>query len=137
MTGWQEVMLKDVVSILGDGLHGTPEYDGNGEYYFINGNNLSNGKIVFKENTKRANKEEFEKHKKNLNDRTILVSINGTIGNIAEYNDEKCFLGKSACYFNILENVDKKFIFYMATNNRFQTYISEFAHGTTIKNGEF
>ncbi len=134
MSEWQEVMLKDIVSILGDGLHGTPEYDGNGEYYFINGNNLSNGKIVFKENTKRANKEEFEKHKKNLNDRTILVSINGTIGNIAEYNDEKCFLGKSACYFNILENVDKKFIFYMATNNRFQTYISEFAHGTTIKN---
>lgn len=39
MTAWQTVMLKDVVSILGDGLHGTPEYDDNGDYYFINGNN--------------------------------------------------------------------------------------------------
>lgn len=134
MTGWNEVMLKDVVSILGDGLHGTPEYDDNGEYYFINGNNLSNGKIVIKESTRRANKEEFKKYKKNLNDRTILVSINGTVGNIAAYNNEKCFLGKSACYFNILENVEKKFILYVATNNHFQTYISEFAHGTTIKN---
>lgn len=127
-------MLQDVVSILGDGLHGTPEYDDNGEYYFINGNNLFNGKIVIKENTKRANKEEFEKYKKNLNDRTILVSINGTIGNIAVYNNEKCFPGKSACYFNVLEGVEKKFIRYVVTNGHFQTYISEFAHGTTIKN---
>jgi type I restriction enzyme S subunit len=134
MTAWQEVMLKDVVSILGDGLHGTPEYDDNGEYYFINGNNLNNGKIVIKESTRRASKEEFDKYKKNLNDRTILVSINGTIGNVATYNNEKCILGKSACYFNVIDNVEKDFIFYVATSNQFQTYISEFANGTTIKN---
>lgn len=134
MTMWQAVMLKDVVSILGDGLHGTPEYDDNGEYYFINGNNLCNGKIVVKESTRRASKEEFEKYRKNLNDRTILVSINGTIGNVAVYNNEKCFLGKSACYFNVLEDVAKDFIYYVATSNHFQTYISEYATGTTIKN---
>jgi len=134
MTAWQEVILNDVVSILGDGLHGTPEYDDNGEYYFINGNNLKNGKIVIKESTRRASKEEFDKYKKNLNDRTILVSINGTIGNVAAYNNEKCFLGKSACYFNVIDNVEKDFIFYVATSNQFQTYISEFANGTTIKN---
>ena len=134
MTAWQEVMLKDVVSVLGDGLHGTPEYDDNGEYYFINGNNLSYGKIVIKESTMRASKEEFERYKKNLNDRTILVSINGTIGNVALYNNEKCILGKSACYFNALEEVDKKFIFYVTTGHHFQNYISEFANGTTIKN---
>jgi len=127
-------MLQDVVSVLGDGLHGTPEYDDNGEYYFINGNNLCNGKIVIKENTKKTNIEEFKKYKKNLNDRTILVSINGTIGNIAVYNNEKCFLGKSACYFNVIESVEKEFIRYVVTNGNFQTYISEFAHGTTIKN---
>ena len=45
MSEWKEVALQDVVSILGDGLHGTPKYDDNGEYFFINGNNLSNGKI--------------------------------------------------------------------------------------------
>ncbi len=134
MSEWQEVMLQDVVSILGDGLHGTPEYDDKGEYYFINGNNLSNGKIVIKESTRRASKDEYEKYKKNLNDRTVLVSINGTIGNIGIYNNEKCFLGKSACYFNVKTNVDRKFIQYVVTRNNFQTYISEFAHGTTIKN---
>ncbi|MDQ7816938.1 MAG: restriction endonuclease subunit S [Melioribacteraceae bacterium] len=126
--------MQDVVSVLGDGLHGTPKYDDNGEYYFINGNNLSNGKIVIKENTRRANKEEYDKYKKDLNNRTILVSINGTLGNIALYNNEKCFLGKSACYFNVLDEVDKLFIRYVVTDKTFQEYISNFAHGTTIKN---
>ena len=56
------------------------------------------------------------------------------IGNVALYNDEKCFLGKSACYFNVIKDVDKFFIRYVVTNWHFQSYISEFAHGTTIKN---
>jgi len=59
MSEWKEVKLEDIVSILGDGLHGTPQYDENGEYYFINGNNLSNGKIIIKENTKRTTIEEW------------------------------------------------------------------------------
>jgi type I restriction enzyme S subunit len=134
MREWQEVMLQDVVTVLGDGLHGTPEYDNNGEYYFINGNNLNNGKIIIKENTKQTSKKEYEKFKKNLNSQTILISINGTLGNVALYNNEKCILGKSACYFNVREDVDKFFIRYLVSNWHFQTYISEFAHGTTIKN---
>lgn len=134
MGEWKEVLLKDVVSILGDGLHGTPVYDENGEYYFINGNNLCDGKIVIKENTKRTTKEEYLKYKKELNERTILVSINGTLGNIALYNNEKCFLGKSACYFNVVDSVDRLFIRYVVTDRNFQEYISTFAHGTTIKN---
>lgn len=134
MGEWKEVILRDVVSILGDGLHGTPQYDDNGEYYFINGNNLSDGKIVIKEGTKKANKEEYEKYKKDLNDQTIFVSINGTLGNVALYNNEKCILGKSACYFNVLKEVDKHFIKYVVTNKNFQEYILNFANGTTIKN---
>lgn len=134
MSEWKEVTIEDVVSVLGDGLHGTPIYDDKGEYYFINGNNLSNGKIVIKDNTRRANEAEYNKYKKDLNNRTILVSINGTLGNIALYNNEKCFLGKSACYFNVLDEVDKLFIKYVVTDKTFQEYISTFAHGTTIKN---
>jgi len=56
---WKKVTLQDVVSILGDGLHGTPKYDEEGEYFFINGNNLSNGRIVMKNKTKRASKGEY------------------------------------------------------------------------------
>lgn len=134
MSEWNEVTLQNIVSVLGDGLHGTPIYDDDGEYYFINGNNLVDGKISFKESTRRATKEQFEKYKKNLNSSTILLSINGTIGNVAFYNNEKCFLGKSACYFNVAEYIDRSFIYYVARSSNFQSYISEYAHGTTIKN---
>ena len=134
MSEWKETTLQDVVSKLGDGLHGTPKYDVNGEYYFINGNNLSNGKILIKESTKKTSLSEYIKHRRDLNDRTILVSINGTLGNVALYNNEKCFLGKSACYFNVKEDVDKLFIKYVVTNSHFQRYIDVFANGTTIKN---
>lgn len=134
MSDWKGCTLQEVVSILGDGLHGTPKYNNNGEYYFINGNNLSNGKIVIKENTKKTSVEEYNKYKKNLNERTVLVSINGTLGNVALYNNEKCFLGKSACYFNVVETVDKLFVRYVISNKQFQKYINAFANGTTIKN---
>lgn len=134
MSEWKEVTLQDVVSILGDGLHGTPIYDDNGDYYFINGNNLNNGKIEIKESTRRTSIEEYNKYRKELNNRTILVSINGTLGNVALYNNEKCILGKSACYFNVIDSVDKIFIKYVITDNQFQYYINSYAHGTTIKN---
>ncbi|WP_151948971.1 restriction endonuclease subunit S [Aliarcobacter butzleri] len=134
MSSWKECTLAEITSILGDGLHGTPNYDKNGEYFFINGNNLSNGKIIIKSDTKRADISEYTKYKKNLNDRTILVSINGTLGNIALYNNEKCILGKSACYFNVNDDVDKYFIKYVVTNKDFQEYIRNFATGTTIPN---
>lgn len=134
MSEWKEIALQDVATVLGDGLHGTPKYDEKGEYYFINGSNLSNGKIIIDEKTKKTSAEEYEKYKKDLNNRTILVSINGTLGNVALYDNEKCILGKSACYFNVKENVNKLFIKYVVINRHFQEYISLFAHGTTIKN---
>jgi len=134
MSEWKECKLQDVVSKLGDGLHGTPEYDNNGDCFFINGNNLVDGKIVIKENTQRVSYAEYSKYKKELNDRTILLGINGTIGNVALYNNEKCILGKSACYFNVKNEVDKHFIKYVITNKHFQDYIETFAHGTTIMN---
>lgn len=135
MSNWKTYTLgKDVVTKLGDGLHGTPIYDDNGEYYFINGSNLVDGKIVINSNTKKITEEEFVKYKKDLSDKTILLGINGTIGNVALYNNELCILGKSAAYLNINDNFDKQFIRYVLTNDHFQNYIKNNASGTTIKN---
>lgn len=131
---WKWVKLGEIVSLLGDGLHGTPQYSENGDYFFINGNNLSDGKILIKENTKRVSVNEYEKYKKQLNDKTILVSINGTIGNVAFYKNEKVILGKSACYFNIVDNVDKHFIRLLLTGQRFLSYAHNTSTGSTIKN---
>ena len=126
--------LQDITTRIGDGLHGTPKYDDSGDYYFINGNNLSQDKITLKKETRRVSKEEYLKHKKDLNERTLLVSINGTLGNFAFYNNEKVMLGKSACYLNLIDDVNKEYIGYLLKNRHFQRYIDSNATGTTIKN---
>ena len=131
---WCWCRLEDLVTILGDGLHGTPQYDISGEYYFVNGNNLNNGVIEIKPDTKKINEKEFEKYKKDLNETTIFVSINGTIGNIAFYNNEKIILGKSACYFNVAIEDLKKYFFYLFQTDFFLNYALDNATGTTIKN---
>jgi type I restriction enzyme, S subunit len=130
---WKWTRLGNFVSLLGDGIHGTPEYDNNGDYYFINGNNLIDGKIEFKENTKTVSYEQFLKHQRNLNENTVFVSINGTIGNVAFYNNEKVILGKSACYFNLIK-IDKFFIKNLINSKYFLNYAFSSATGTTIKN---
>ena len=134
MSEWKEVRLSEVTSILGDGIHGTPVYSEQGDYYFINGNNLCEGRIVLKPDTKRVSEEEYHKYKKELNSRTLLFSINGTVGNVAKYNGEPCILGKSACYFNVLNTVDKDFIYYVISSPSFVKSMSNLANGTTIKN---
>lgn len=131
---WEVREIQEVVSKLGDGLHGTPKYDDNGDYYFINGNNLVDGKIEVDEKTRKCSKEESQKYKKELNNRTILVSINGTLGNIALYDNEKIILGKSACYMNVKDDFSLFFIKYVLKNGYFQNYVQFNATGTTIKN---
>ena len=131
---WKEVTLGEVSSKIGDGLHGTPKYNDEGSYYFINGNNLNCGQIIIKNDTKRVGIDEFVKNQKDLNEQTILVSINGTIGNVAKYNNEPCILGKSACYINVIKEVDKEFIYYVLTSANFKRNITNEATGTTIKN---
>ena len=131
---WKWVRLCDLISILGDGIHGTPVFDENGIYYFINGNNLAKGTIEVKPNTKKVCTAEYEKYKKPLDKNTILISINGTIGNYAFYNSEPVILGKSACYFSVLGNVCKEYICKLLNTKHFSDYAIKEATQTTIKN---
>lgn len=131
---WAWVRLKNLVSVLGDGIHGTPDYDVTGKYFFINGNNLSNNKIIIKDNTGKVNEVEYQKYKKGLNEKTILVSINGTIGNVGHYNGEPVILGKSACYYNLIDIRLKDYITLLMYTDYFLSYAKENATGSTIKN---
>ena len=133
-TSWSWARLASITSILGDGIHGTPEYDVTGTVYFINGNNLSNGSIEIKADTKKVSEQEAEKHKRLLNSTTVLVSINGTLGNVAFYNGENVILGKSACYFNLMGNIDKQYIKHILETEYFTEYAKNVATGSTIKN---
>jgi type I restriction enzyme, S subunit len=131
---WCWVRLESITSFLGDGIHGTPNYTYSGEYYFVNGNNLKDGKIELKSDTKTVNKTEYIKYKKSLDETTVLVSINGTIGNVAFYNGEKIILGKSACYFNLLGNISKHYLKLLLNSDYFIKYVYDKATGSTIKN---
>ena len=133
-SSWAWTTLHNITTIIGDGLHGTPQYDSSGDYYFINGNNLLEHKIRIKEDTKRVSEKEYLKYQKPLNETTILVSINGTIGNIGTYNGEKVVLGKSACYFNISSLLHKVYFCYLLESDYFLKYALNSATGSTIKN---
>lgn len=132
--GWEEVMLQDISKKIGDGLHTTPEYSEDKKYYFINGNNLHCGSIVINEKTKSINEDEYQKHKLDLSEDSLLLSINGTIGNVAYYNDEKVVLGKSAAYISCSKSVDKNFIYFFLNSLKARHYFNSELTGSTIRN---
>ena len=130
---WEQRKLEDGTSKIGDGLHGTPEYTENGEVAFINGNNLVNGKIVINDQTKFVTSKQQSRTDAELNENTILMSINGTIGNLAWYRGEKLMLGKSAAYIEV-KSFHKKFIYQLLQTHKIRNYFLNNLTGTTIKN---
>jgi type I restriction enzyme S subunit len=114
-------------------LHGTPKFKDTGDVYFINGNNLVNGNIEITEETKLVSYIEQSDDDKTLDDNTILMSINGTIGNLAWYSGEKIMLGKSAAFIKI-RDFNKKYIYYYLQTSTIHEYFFNNLTGTTIKN---
>ena len=131
---WETQSIESLTNRVGDGIHSTPKYTDKSSIRFVNGNNLNNGSIVFSDLTKFVDEEDAKNHHRNLSSRTILMSINGTIGNLAIYNDENIVLGKSACYINVKEEVDVLFIFYKLASSEVQSHFISRLTGSTIKN---
>lgn len=131
-----EWKILGTLAKIGDGLHGTPKYCLDGDYSFINGNNLVNGSVKYFESTKKVNELMYEKHGlKFFKKKTIFLSINGTIGSLAIYRDEKIVLGKSVAYFNITDNtLNPKFLYYYFQGNIARNYFESEKTGSTIKN---
>lgn len=131
---WVWCRLEDLSYFIGDGIHGTPQYSPSGTFFFINGNNLNQGKIQIKNTTKKVSDDEASKYAVNLNKNTLLVSINGTLGNYAFYQEEKILLGKSACYITLHPDVFKYYLALLIQTSYFQQYALGVATGSTIKN---
>ena len=132
--GWEVAELNTVCDGIGDGLHGTPEYDENGEYPFINGNNLMDGVIRVTPATKMVNEDTYKKHFIELTDNAILMSINGTLGKLAFYNGEEVMLGKSACYCNLKPEINREFVYGIMKTDAFAGFLERNATASTIKN---
>ena len=132
--GWESKPLNDVCDGIGDGLHGTPEYDEGGEYPFINGNNLIDGEIIITPATKMVAAKTYEKHFIDISTNAILISINGTLGKLAFYNGEKVMLGKSACYCNLKQDINKVFVYGVMKSDAFAEFLENSSTKSTIKN---
>ncbi len=132
--GWEIKSLNDVTSKISDGIHTTPNYTDNSNFYFINGNNLENGEIVITDSTRCVEEEEYINHKITLNENTILLSINGTIGNIAFYKNEKVILGKSAAYLICKNSINTNFLAFLLSSVQIKQSFELNLTGSTIKN---
>ncbi|MGB0871393.1 MAG: restriction endonuclease subunit S [Flavobacteriales bacterium] len=133
INNWRSQPLKELCTRIGDGLHGTPKYSDRSDIPFINGNNLKNGQIIVTSNTNYVTEEEFEKNFIKLNHNSLLLSINGTLGSMAFYNDEVIMLGKSAAYLNFKTDINRFYYYYFQLPG-VQTYFYNVATGSTIKN---
>ena len=132
---WEEYKLEDITAEIGDGIHATPIYDDNGTFYFVNGNNISEYGITITATTQKVTAEEALRNNASaLNSYSILLSINGTIGNVALYKNEPIMLGKSACYINVSSKINRNYIFYYLMMPKCQFYFTSELTGTTIKN---
>lgn len=131
---WQITRLSRLTIKIGDGLHGTPEYVDESPYYFINGNNLSNGSIKVVSSTRCVSADEFQKHKIALDESTLLLSINGTIGNVALYRGEPIILGKSAAYINCRNALSRDYLLYFLQSGAVGNFFRLEITGTTIFN---
>ena len=132
--GFNKTKLKYISKKIGDGLHGTPQYSDNGTVAFINGTNIGDEKITIKSNTNFVSIDEAEKHKNELNSQTILISLNGTIGNSSLYDGENIILGKSAGYITLKNNVCREYVRYCLENSVTKEAFDLSLNGTTIPN---
>jgi len=131
---WQIAELVRLTTRIGDGLHGTPEYVDESEYHFINGNNLSGGAIRITPSTRCVSEVEFERYNIALDDSTVLMSINGTIGNVAFYRGESLVLGKSAAYIKCSKSLARSFLFFFLQSSSAREFFQLELTGTTIFN---
>jgi type I restriction enzyme, S subunit len=130
---WNKIPLKKLCTRIGDGIHGTPEYVENSNVFFINGNNLKAGNIVITKDTKQVTEIELENNYIELNKNSLLLSINGTLGSMAFYNNESVMLGKSAAYLNFKSDINRFYYYYFQLKG-VQEYFYNVATGSTIKN---
>ncbi len=131
---WKLPKLIHQTSRIGDGLHATPLYQDNTGYYFVNGNNLVNGQILVEETAKEVPEEEYKKHYIYLDESSVLLSINGTIGNVARYNNEMVILGKSAAYMNCSGDLLPGYLMLYLQSSQALHYFDLEVTGTTIFN---
>ena len=133
---WILNKFKYISLDIGDGIHTTPTYDLNGNVYFINGNNIGNDYLVFKEDTNTINDIEYSLYKLPiLTKDTVLITLNGaTYGKTSFYHGERILLGKSAGFITLKSAENKEFIRYYLQSHTARYIMDLSLLGSTIAN---
>ena len=131
---WRTLRLSRLSTKIGDGLHGTPQYVDRSPYHFINGNNLVHGFIHIKSSTRCVGEDQFRRYRVPLDDSSLLMSINGTIGSVALYRGESIILGKSAAYINCGMELARLYLFFFLQSQAVVNFLQQEVTGTTIHN---
>ncbi|MFW3612723.1 restriction endonuclease subunit S [Staphylococcus caprae] len=116
---WKSNTLDQITTILKDGTHGTHKDSIDGPW-LLSAKNLKNNKILISENDRKINQADFERIYKNYNLKRgdLLLSIVGTIGNVAIIeNPENIAFQRSVAILRIKSEFFNKFFF-----NLVQTY---------------
>lgn len=126
--------LEDCTIKIGDGIHTTPKYCENSNFYFVNGNNLVDDKINTDNNANNIPESEYNRYKLILNEYTLLLSINGTIGNLAFYNNDNVVFGKSICYICCKNKYILDYLYHYFQTDFIKAFYDYELTGSTIKN---
>ena len=95
---------------------------------------MVHGNIRLKSSTRCVNEDEFKRYKIALDNSSVLISINGTIGSVACYRGESIILGKSAAYINCGKGLARPFLFSFLRSPAVINFLRQEVTGTTIFN---
>lgn len=131
---WKVSKLSWETRGIGDGLHGTPTYSDQGSIPFVNGTNLLGGEIRITDSTNFVEEDQLSRADLGLDESTVLISINGTIGNCAVLGNRQVMLSKSAAYIKCSESLDVHFLAHYLRSHPTRSYFFATSGGTTIAN---
>lgn len=131
---WNVSKLRWKSRGIGDGLHGTPTYSDQGSIPFVNGTNLLGGEIRITDTTNFVEEDQLSDADLGLDESTVLISINGTIGNCAVLGNQQVMLGKSAAYIKSSDSLNVHFLAHYLRSHPTRSYFVETSGGTTIAN---
>ena len=133
---WILNKLKYLSLDIGDGIHATPTYDVDGNIYFVNGNNIGEEYLVFKEDTNAISDTEYASYKLPLlTENTVFITLNGaTYGKTSFYHEEKVLLVKSAGFITLKSTESREFIRYYLQSYTAKLIMDLSLLGSTIAN---
>ena len=126
--GWKIKKLKQVLSLLKDGTHGTHKDCAQGKF-LLSAKDVVDGRVLYSEDSRIISNEDFNSiHAKyKLQNKDIVLTIVGTVGRSAiinDYNQEYTFQ-RSVAILRPNESILSEFLYDQIQSNNFQNELKK------------